>query len=78
MGDKVEGEQGIPLILLAAMGCSGFGYRCCLGIFRLLQWTSMVSHARRGISQDSDIRCRVEQLKLGFCRNLASYLWGKE
>jgi hypothetical protein len=37
----------------------------------------MVSHARRGISQDSDIRYCVELLKLGSCRNLASYLWGK-
>jgi hypothetical protein len=35
----------------------------------------MVSHARLGISQDSDIRYCVKQLKLGSCRNLASYLW---
>jgi hypothetical protein len=38
----------------------------------------MVSHARLGISQDSDIRYCVELLKLGSCRNLASYLLGEK
>jgi hypothetical protein len=43
MGDGVEGELGILSISLTAMGAVGFGYRCCLGIFRQLQWASMVS-----------------------------------